>query len=62
MVREATTLPNTRDADRDRLTLVADFSPAGDQPAAIDGLVVRLEADSMLIANNDSPSQFQAAS
>ena len=43
MVREATTLPNTRNEERDRLTLVADFSAAGDQPAAIDGLVEGLE-------------------
>ena len=43
MVREATTLPNTRDADRDRFSLVADFRPAGDQPAAIAGLVEGLD-------------------
>jgi excinuclease ABC subunit B len=43
MVREATTLPKARDANRDRLTLVAEFSPAGDQPAAIDGLVEGLD-------------------
>ena len=43
MVREPTTLPNTRTAKRDRLALVADFSAAGDQPAAIDGLVEGLE-------------------
>jgi excinuclease ABC subunit B len=43
MVREATTLPNTPVEVRDRLTLVAEFSAAGDQPAAIDGLVEGLE-------------------
>jgi excinuclease ABC subunit B len=44
MVREATTLPNTPShEDRDRLTLVADFEAAGDQPDAIEGLVEGLE-------------------
>ena len=43
MVREATDMPNTSLTDRDRLTLLADFSPSGDQPAAIDGLVEGLE-------------------
>jgi excinuclease ABC subunit B len=43
MVREPTILPNTGEGDRDRLTLVADFSAAGDQPGAIDGLVEGLE-------------------
>jgi excinuclease ABC subunit B len=43
MVREASILPNTRAADRYRLTLVAGFDPAGDQPGAIDGLVEGLE-------------------
>jgi excinuclease ABC subunit B len=43
MVREPTTLPNTGEEDRDRLTLVANFSAAGDQPGAIDGLVEGLE-------------------
>jgi len=43
MVRESTDLPNTDLADRDRLTLVSDFAPAGDQPAAIDALVEGLE-------------------
>ncbi len=43
MVREATTLPKTLGEDRDRLTLVADFSAAGDQPEAIAGLVEGLD-------------------
>ena len=43
MVREPTTLPNTTMEGRDHLTLVAEFSAAGDQPAAIDGLVDGLE-------------------
>jgi excinuclease ABC subunit B len=43
MVREPTTLPNTRIAERDQLALVADFSAAGDQPTAIDGLVEGLD-------------------
>ena len=38
MVRELADLPNTSSDIRDRLTLVADFDPAGDQPGAIDGL------------------------
>jgi len=43
MVRETTDLPNTPDRDRGRFTLVADFSPAGDQPAAIDALAEGLD-------------------
>ncbi len=43
MVREATTLPNTRNEERDRLSLVSDFNAAGDQPAAIDALVEGLD-------------------
>jgi excinuclease ABC subunit B len=44
MVREATTLPKSQShEDRDRLTLVADFQAAGDQPDAIEGLVEGLE-------------------
>ena len=42
MVRESSQCPNTRDG-RDRLALVAEFQPSGDQPAAIDGLVGGLE-------------------
>jgi len=38
MVRESTDRPNTSLEDRDHLTLVSDFGPAGDQPDAIAGL------------------------
>ena len=43
MVRDLTSLPNTSDADRDSLTLVADFKASGDQPGAIDQLVEGLD-------------------
>ena len=43
MVRETTDLPNSSGELRDRLTLVADFEPAGDQPDAIAGLVEGLD-------------------
>ncbi|RZV32818.1 MAG: excinuclease ABC subunit UvrB [Chromatiales bacterium] len=43
MVRETTDLPNTSSEVRDRLTLVSDFDPAGDQPGAIAGLVEGLD-------------------
>jgi excinuclease ABC subunit B len=65
MVREATTLPNTRDEDRDRLTLVADFSPSGDQPAAIEGLVEGLDdglARQVLLGVTGSGKTFTMAS
>ena len=39
MVRERRALPNTSREDRDRLTLVADYEPAGDQATAIGGLI-----------------------
>ncbi len=39
MVRERQDLPNTSREDRDRLTLVADYEPAGDQVTAIEGLI-----------------------
>ncbi len=40
MVRETTSLPKkSKVDDRDRLTLVSDYRPAGDQGAAIGGLV-----------------------
>jgi excinuclease ABC subunit B len=40
MVRQTTQLPKkSAPADRDRLTLVSDFQPAGDQGQAIDGLI-----------------------
>ena len=43
MVRETTDLPNTSVEGRDRFELVADFSPAGDQPNAIAGLIEGLD-------------------
>ncbi len=39
MVRESKDLPNIQKDGRDRLTLVADFEPAGDQGNAIQGLI-----------------------
>ncbi len=39
MVRQPKDLPNKLSDDRDRLTLVSDFKPAGDQPNAIAGLI-----------------------
>ena len=39
MVRETADLKNRLSDDRDRLTLVSKYSPAGDQGTAIDGLV-----------------------
>ena len=43
MVRQSKDLPNKQSDDRDRLTLVSDFGPAGDQPGAISGLREGLE-------------------
>jgi excinuclease ABC subunit B len=43
MVRQTTQLPKkSAAADRDRLTLVSDFQPAGDQGSAIEGLLTGL--------------------
>ena len=39
MVRERQDLPKPSREDRDRFTLVADYEPAGDQVAAIAGLI-----------------------
>ncbi len=39
MVRQSTDLPNKLSDERDRLTLVSDFQPAGDQGEAIAGLL-----------------------
>jgi excinuclease ABC subunit B len=43
MVRQTTDLPNKLSDDRDRLTLVSDFGPAGDQDNAISGLLEGLD-------------------
>ena len=43
MVRDTTTLPNTPGTERDRLALLSEFKPSGDQPAAIDALVEGLD-------------------
>jgi excinuclease ABC subunit B len=43
MVRETTDLPNTLTEHCDRFDLASDFSPAGDQPAAITGLADGLD-------------------
>ena len=56
MVREASALPNTRNEDRDRLALVAEFDAAGDQPGAIDGLV-----DAGFLLPRDRRQAFEAA-
>ncbi len=63
MVRESTDLPNTD--DRDRLTLVADFAPAGDQEEAIAGLVEGLNdglARQTLLGVTGSGKTFTVAS
>ena len=66
MVREATTLPNTQSHEqRDRLTLVADFQAAGDQPGAIEGLVEGLDdglARQILLGVTGSGKTFTMAS
>ena len=65
MVREATSLPNTRSDERDRLTLVAGFKPAGDQPEAIAGLIAGLEdglARQVLLGVTGSGKTFTIAS
>ena len=43
MVRESISLPNKQIDERDRLTLVSDFEPAGDQVNAISGLLEGLD-------------------
>ena len=64
MVRESTHAPNTAD-DRDRLTLVSGFSPAGDQDTAIAGLVEGLNdglARQTLLGVTGSGKTFTMAS
>ncbi len=66
MVRETTHLPKkTKESDRDRLKLVSSFSPAGDQGAAIDGLVEGLGdglARQILLGVTGSGKTFSIAS
>jgi len=65
MVRESTDLPNRFSDDRDRLTLVSDFKPAGDQGKAIDGLLTGLEdglARQTLLGVTGSGKTFTVAS
>ena len=65
MVNETIQLPNTVREDRDRLTLVADFEPAGDQEPAISGLVEGLEdglARQVLLGVTGSGKTFTIAS
>ena len=66
MLRESTKLPNKTTAeDRDRLTLVSSYQPAGDQGAAIAGLVEGLEdglARQILLGVTGSGKTFTMAS
>ena len=66
MLRESTKLPKKTEADeRDRLTLVSDYGPAGDQAAAIAGLVEGLNdglARQTLLGVTGSGKTFTMAS
>ncbi len=66
MVRESTTLPKkSKVDDRDRLTMVSDYRPAGDQGAAIGGLVEGLGdglARQILLGVTGSGKTFTVAS
>jgi len=66
MVRQTTHLPKkTTSLDRDRLTLVSGFEPAGDQASAIKGLVEGLEdglARQILLGVTGSGKTFTIAS
>ncbi|MDX1507748.1 MAG: excinuclease ABC subunit UvrB [Woeseiaceae bacterium] len=66
MVRETTPLPKKSTADeRDRLTLVSNYSPAGDQGTAIEGLVEGLNdglARQILLGVTGSGKTFTMAS
>jgi excinuclease ABC subunit B len=66
MLRESVHLPKKSSAaDRDRLTLVANFEPAGDQGPAIDGLVEGLSdglARQILLGVTGSGKTFTMAS
>ena len=66
MVRESTHLPKkTATGDKDRLTLVSSFQPAGDQDGAIEGLVAGLDdglARQTLLGVTGSGKTFTIAS
>jgi len=66
MVRETTSLPKkSKVDDRDRLTLVSSYQPAGDQGAAIEGLVEGLNdglARQVLLGVTGSGKTFTVAS
>jgi excinuclease ABC subunit B len=65
MVRESKALPNKQHEERDRLTLVSDFAPAGHQGAAIEGLCEGLEdglARQTLLGVTGSGKTFTVAS
>ncbi len=65
MVRESKALPNKQHEERDRLTLVSGFEPAGDQAAAIQGLCEGLNdglARQTLLGVTGSGKTFTVAS
>ncbi len=65
MVRQSTDLPNKLSDDRDRLTLVADYAPAGDQEQAISALLEGLQdglARQTLLGVTGSGKTFTVAS
>jgi excinuclease ABC subunit B len=65
MVRDSKDLPNRLSEDRDRLTLVSDFEPAGDQGTAIAGLMEGLGdglAKQTLLGVTGSGKTFTVAS
>ena len=65
MVRESKSLPNKQTEERDRLTLVSDFEPAGHQGAAIKGLCEGLNdglARQTLLGVTGSGKTFTVAS
>ena len=65
MVRESKDLPNTQSDERDRLNLVAEFEPAGDQGEAIAGLCEGLSdglARQTLLGVTGSGKTFTVAS